>query len=534
VGQPDPASVDLDGRALGVERGLSREQVRLHRMLLLCGAIAYFGWWFFVRLTLPDAFNPFLGRALVVACFLLVLAASYRSRFVRDNLPGALAVCCGLVTTHYFYLLERNHADLNWVIGSYITITVVCAILQTTRSLFYYSAFVALLSGLLLVREATLSFVVFMPGTLTILLFANLGLRSRLSLLAQLEESRQRIESLFDAGFEAIAVEDEGIIREINGALSRLVGRTREELIGTRLDEILAAPDEARSGTSPREAELVRKDGSRIAVEVIDKGHLLNGKPMRLLALRDLTARKQAEDALLFANRELEAFSYSVAHDLRAPLRRIDGFSHALVEDCADALGDTGQGYVQRIRAQVQRMGELIDNLIELARVGRAEISRQRLDLSRLASQIVEQLRSQEPDRNVTWSIQDGIFVDADRRLLTIVLENLIGNALKFTSKTPEAKIEIVAGLQRGSEVVSVRDNGAGFDMAYASKLFAPFQRLHRTDEFPGTGIGLATVQRIVRRHGGRVWAESSLNRGATFHLTFDPGGYRFGHQDAE
>lgn len=486
-------------------------ELRLHRILLAGGAGAYLGWWFFVHLTLPSAFNPIFSRLLVVACFLVVLAASYAWRTVADRLPDALGLCCCILTAHYFYLLERNHADLNWVIGSYITITAICAILQTARSLLYYSIFVALLSVVLLVREPELSFVVFMPGTLTILLFANVGLRSRLGLLAKLQESNLRIESLFDAGFEGIAVEEQGIIREVNGALSRLVGQPRHALIGSNVDDVLVA--------AQGEMELIKTDGSRIAVEVAGQHHVIDGRPMRLLCIRDLTARKQAEAALLHANRELESFSYSVAHDLRAPLRSIDGFSRALVESCADALDDTGRVHLSRVRAAAQRMAQLIDDLLGLARVGRAELVRQRLDLSRLASQVIDQLRSHEPEREVRCAIQEGIFVDGDQRLLLIVLENLIGNAWKFTGKTADASIEITAETRTEGVVVSVRDNGAGFDMTFVNKLFTPFHRLHGKDEFPGTGIGLATVQRIVHRHGGRVWVESAIDHGTTFHL---------------
>jgi PAS domain S-box-containing protein len=541
VGETNPGSENVVGRdhapTLPPHSRVSPHQLRFHRSLLLYGGGAYLGWWLFVELALPGAFNPLPGRALVVACFGLALAASYAWRSVAERLPDALAACCGLATAHYFYLLERNDADVNWVIGSYITITAVCAILQTARSLLFYSMFVAVLSVVLLVRAPALSFVVFMPGTLTILLFANVGLRSRLALLAELQESHRRIASLFDAGFEGISVEEHGVIREINGALSRLVGQPREQMIGRKVDDILtplAAAPHASADETPREAELIRKDGSRIAVEVIGKRHVINGKTVRLLAIRDLTARKQAEAALLFANRELESFSYSVAHDLRAPLRGIDGFSVILLEDCSDGLDATGRGHLQKVRAEALRMGELIDDLLELARVGRAELSRQRIDLSGVASQVVDQLRSQAPDRAVITSIQDGIFVDADRRLLLIVLENLIGNAWKFTSKAPAAKIEIVAATGSEGAVISVRDNGAGFDMAFSSKLFTPFQRLHAVDEFPGTGIGLATVQRIVERHGGRVWAESSVDHGATFHLTLQPAGYRRDGVDAE
>jgi two-component system NtrC family sensor kinase len=216
-------------------------------------------------------------------------------------------------------------------------------------------------------------------------------------------------------------------------------------------------------------------------------------------------------------NKELEAFSYSVSHDLRAPLRSIDGFSKLLLEDYTDKLDANGQHYLTRVRAAAQRMGELIDDLLELSKVGRAELKRRRVDLSGLARTVVTELQNATPGRQVRVLIPDGVVADADHRLLQVVLENLLGNAWKFTQNVAEAIIEFGGSQRDGATTYFVRDNGAGFDMAHAGKLFTPFQRLHPEAKFPGTGIGLATVHRIVERHGGRVWAESSVERGATF-----------------
>lgn len=219
-------------------------------------------------------------------------------------------------------------------------------------------------------------------------------------------------------------------------------------------------------------------------------------------------------------NRELEAFSYSVSHDLRAPLRGISGFSEALVRDYTDKLDERGIGYLRRVQASAQRMGELIDDLLELSRVTRTELRRARVDLSKLARVVAEDLARKEPSRTVSVQIQEGLFVDGDNNLLRIVLENLLGNAWKFTARVPLARIEVSMTNQEDKPVYAVRDNGAGFNMKYVSKLFNPFQRLHGEAEYPGTGIGLATVHRIVDRHGGRVWAEAASGAGATFYFT--------------
>jgi two-component system, NtrC family, sensor kinase len=228
-------------------------------------------------------------------------------------------------------------------------------------------------------------------------------------------------------------------------------------------------------------------------------------------------ARAILVDELERKNKELEAFSYSVSHDLRAPLRSIDGFSAALLEGHAGQLDAKGREYLVRVRSAARRMGQLIDDLLQLSKVGRAELHRQRVDLSALAGAVAAELRQANPERRVRTLIPEGVFADGDHRLLQIVLENLLGNAWKFSAGAAEAVIEF--GVARTDDVPAyfVRDNGAGFDMAYAERLFRPFQRLHTQSRFPGTGIGLATVHRIVDRHGGRVWAESAVDRGATF-----------------
>jgi light-regulated signal transduction histidine kinase (bacteriophytochrome) len=230
---------------------------------------------------------------------------------------------------------------------------------------------------------------------------------------------------------------------------------------------------------------------------------------------------RQAIIELKAVNQELETFSYSVSHDLRAPLRSIDGFSQALIEDYKDQLNVTGQDYLKRIRLATQRMGHLIDDLLMLSRVTRSDIHLESVNLSHLATCICRDLQQLDSDRQGRFLIQPEVFALGDAHLLQVVLENLLNNAWKFTSKHPQATIEFGAIVQENEiPAYFVRDDGVGFDMAYANKLFGPFQRLHGMHEFPGNGIGLATVQRIVHRHGGRVWAEAAVEKGATFYFT--------------
>jgi light-regulated signal transduction histidine kinase (bacteriophytochrome) len=260
----------------------------------------------------------------------------------------------------------------------------------------------------------------------------------------------------------------------------------------------------------------------------------IGGSPALLSIVYDITERKKAEGEILLlnkelakrlteldvVNRELEAFSYSVSHDLRAPLRSIDGFSQALLEDFEPVLNDRGKDYLKRVRTSSQRMAQLIDDLLNLSRITRAEMRHEKVNLSEIAETIATELQRAQPDRRVEFRIAKNVLAEGDPRLLRIVMDNLMNNSWKYTNKRPAAVIEFGINHQTDRPAFFVRDDGAGFEMKYAQKLFGAFQRLHGMDEFPGSGIGLATVQRIIHRHGGNIWAEGKVDEGATFHFT--------------
>jgi PAS domain S-box-containing protein len=366
----------------------------------------------------------------------------------------------------------------------------------------------------------------------------------------QAEDARRksdaRYRTLFENAPDGIVVADrDSYYIDANASICRMLGYSREELIGLHASDIVTeteiqhiAPALSVIKTKSdyhREWEFRRKDGSQFPAEVIatmmPDGNLLG-------MIRDITERQQAEKELrrLYeeleqrvadrtaqlqaVNKELEAFSYSVSHDLRAPLRHINGFSQALLEDYGDNLDETGKGFLQEVRSASQEMAQLIDDVLQLARVTRSEMRQEVINLSELARATVARLQERDTGRTVAVKVEAGLFARGDKRLLQVMLNNLLGNAWKFTSKRAEAEISFGQTKIVDEFAYFVSDNGAGFDMAYTAKLFGAFQRLHTANEFEGTGIGLATVQRIINRHGGRVWAESAVDQGATFYFT--------------
>lgn len=370
--------------------------------------------------------------------------------------------------------------------------------------------------------------------------------------LTQSQQKLRESEEQFRAIYENTAIglyrtTPDGKILLANPALVSMLGYWFfEELAERNLEAEGFEPDYPRSRFRElieRDDEIIglesawkRQDGSTVFVR--ESARAIRDAEGNTLhyegTVEDITERKNAEEELKrhsgqleeqarelrSLNRELETFSYSVAHDLRAPLRHIEGFALALLGDYGERLDDQGKRYVQKLRKSSVKMRQLIADLLKLSRVARAELSRSEVDLSQLARVIVSRMRESEPDRRVEFEVAENVTAVCDARLMGTALANLLGNAWKFTGKLPRARIEFGVKEVEGRQVYFVADDGAGFDMSGADKLFVPFRRLHDEGEFEGTGIGLATVQRIVRRHGGHIWAESEPGKGATFYFT--------------
>ncbi|MBD3244271.1 MAG: PAS domain S-box protein [Chitinivibrionales bacterium] len=372
-----------------------------------------------------------------------------------------------------------------------------------------------------------------------------------------LRQSEHRFRVFFEHAPEyCYMVSPGGTILDANRAALSMLGRTREELIGKAVANIYAPESRAKAcgllyrwaetgALSDEEMVVVTRTGEKRNVLLSASGvRSSQGMLMHSISMqRDVSERYRAEEQirrlnseleqrvrnrtaeLAAANAELEAFAYSVSHDLRAPLRSMNGFSKALLEDYADRLPDEGKEYLERICGAARRMGLLIDNLLALSRVARHELCRRNVNLSALAHDVITELYRSDPHRRVNVSIAENMRAHCDPSLALVVLQNLIRNAWKFTAKTEAARIEVRSEAREGMVFYCVKDNGAGFDPRYAHRLFVAFQHLHNRSEFEGNGIGLATVKRIVNRHGGVLWADGCPGEGASFCFTFGEGG---------
>ncbi len=478
-------------------------------------------------------------NAMLVAWFVLVVPHIGWRIVVMSLIGGTLLGASGL-------LLLRSRESRNASAVTTASVFVACSAVMLVRAVYYLSTHMPADRSALASNPAQgIAFLMFFVAGIVLTFGFVLMCNERHS------EENRRLALVAEHTSAAVLIGGpDHRLEWVNSAFTRLTGYTPAEVIGRQPGDLLRGPDTdpvvvarihaavAQNRSADEEQLHYRKDGTpywvRSRIDVVLDG---NGKPSRYVGVHtDITERKQAEAEIVRlnaeleqrvqsrtaqlenANRELEAFSYSVAHDLRTPLSSIDGFSHLLEPMVA---AEQGKHYLARIRAGAKHMGELTQALLSLSRITRSSLRWENLNLTEITHTVLASLRERDPDRGVAVTVKPDMRMVADPHLLFQVMDNLIGNAWKFTARCDAAHIEV--GCEDGSEkeaVYFVRDNGAGFDMAHAARLFGPFERLHTPGDYAGTGIGLATVHRIIARHGGRVWAESAPEAGATFRFT--------------
>jgi PAS domain S-box-containing protein len=504
---------------MGLERFVGKKGPQIHNYLQVSLFIFIHGYFVFVQPSLAIR-NLNIAVALLLICFQSVWLMWRRVE------PGLRSLTFGVGLVNFLYCLISVVRIVEFFIGAH------------TENNYFKSNF---FEALVLVSYQML----FLLLTYSLILMVNKRL------LMQIGTQEEKFAKAFHSAPYAITLTrpSDGKIVEVNETFFSITGYDRTEVMGKNTvdlrlwehDQDRAAAVDALLKTGKvhgKEFSFRRKNGEALtglfSAEVIT----IDGEKNILSSIGDITDRKRAEEdvrrlneelesrvlqrmaQLEASNREVESFSYSVSHDLRSPLRSIDGFSQALLEEYGDKLNDTGKGYLDRVRKATQKMGLLIDDLLKLLKVTRSEFHPESIDLSSMVRVIAEGHQKGNPDRAVDVTVQVGIMVQGDPYLLKIAMANLLDNAWKFTDNTAHPRIEFGAVAKDGETFYFIKDNGVGFDMTYVDKLFGAFQRLHASHEFPGTGIGLATVQRIIARHRGRIWAEGEVGKGATVWFT--------------
>jgi PAS domain S-box-containing protein len=511
-------------------------ELRLYRRLgIFVGAI-YLTWWIAVELLLPNAYNPLLGRLGVVVVIWAIVVASYTHAWVRDHVRELWIAELWLLTAHYFYLFYMNAGDINWVVGSFITVTAVTLGMFSRASLIAYSVFASVLAFALVITIPALRHSVFLPGLMTVLLQANIGLNSRLAVLRDLAASTAHFQLLFDSTFEGILIHEAGRIVQVNDALVRILGVAREELVGGDVVAVLNADDPAAAhdavavAVSPIELHCVREDGRAIELEV-------RGKPFardkRIVTIADISERKrQAEalkrtnTALAQSNLDLQRFAYVASHDLQTPLRSISSFVDLLRSTYGETLDAQANDWLARTARSAEHLQTLIRDLLEYARVDATPGAFEQVATAEVLDRVRSLLETAVHEASAEITADPLPEVSGDRSQLIQLLLNLVGNAIKYRGAAPP-RVHVTGRERDGDWLFAVRDNGIGIAPEYQEQIFEVFKRLHDQKAYPGTGIGLAICRRVVDHHGGKIWVESSPNEGSTFFFTIVKGGKR-------
>ena len=515
----------------------AEREVRLNRGLCLFVGAIYLLWWLAVKALLPQAFNPFLGRFLVVLCIWGLVAGSYLSSAIRHHLR--LLWVCGLwlVTAHYYYLFYRNAGEVNWIVGSFITVSAISLGLLSRASLSSYSLFAGVLSVALVIAIPALRQSVFLPGLLTVLLQANIGLQSRLNVIRNLAASNEHFELLFNSTFEGILIHEEGRIVQVNDVLLAMLGFSRAELLGREVLDI-THPDRRAAVIerlklevlAPYQTKAIRKDGTVIDVEVQSKIFTHKKRASRLVTMQDIseqkqqaTALQQSNEALERSNIDLQRFAYVASHDLQTPLRSIASFVDLLRSTYDQQLDEQGRDWLLRTSQAAKQLQTLIQDLLDYSRIDSQTRPFENVAVQEVLDRASSLLEAAVQESRAKITHGDLPKVMGDRSQLVQLMLNLIGNAIKYRGSDPP-RIHITAESKGNEWSVSVSDNGIGIAPKHHQRVFEIFKRLHDSKQYPGTGIGLAVCRRVVSRHGGKIWVESESGTGSVFHFTIAKG----------
>jgi PAS domain S-box-containing protein len=499
-------------------------ELRLHRRLCLLVGAVYLVWWIAVEALLPHAFNPLPSRLAVCVAIAAITPASYASAWVRDHIRALWIVGLWLLTAHYFYLFYENTGDINWVIGSFITVTAVSLALLSRAALLAYSVFAIALSVALVVAIPALRHSVFLPGLLTVLLQANIGLHSRLGVVRDLSASNAHFELLVNSTFEGVLIHEGGRIVQVNDALVRILGVARGEIVDREVTDVLGTV-----ASEPLvELRKQRSDGAMIDLEVRAKP-FAEGK-QQLVTITDITERKQraeelrrTNEALAKSNLDLQRFAYIASHDLQTPLRSISSFVDLVRSTYGESLELQARDWLARTAQSVEHLQTLIRELLEYSRVDTEPRAFEAVAMDAALEHVRGLLEVPLRDANATLTTDELPEVMGDRSQLVQLLLNLVGNAIKYRRAEPP-RIHVAAKARDADWLFEVRDNGIGIAPKHHQQVFEIFKRLHDQKKYPGTGIGLAICRRVVDRHGGKIWVESKSGEGSTFFFTIAKG----------
>jgi two-component system sensor kinase FixL len=515
------------------------KELRVYQKLLGIAGTVYFLWWFAVEALLPEAFNPFLSRFFVVLFAFSTLAASFKSHWVQHHIRLSFLIVVSLVTTHYYYLFYANGGDFNWIIGAYVTVIAINLCLFSNSALLFYSIYVLFLSVALVMEVPSLRQSIFLPGLLTIILQANVGLRSRLEMIKNLAESNERFQELFNATFEGVLVHEKGVILNANAALLKMLGYSREELIGADALSLIH-PDERplireiierAEEMTPYETRGYTKNHQSLYVEVRGKSIIYDKQAVRLVTIQEIGDRKQAERervlALTMAEnvRVRDDFISIASHELKTPLTSLQLQTDLIEQDLkSENLNSLWANNLQEalnlFRRQIMRLTELVDSMLDVSRIssGRFVLHREPLDLGNIIHEVIGSLQKPMPgitiNSPITVKVEGSAYLNGDKHRLEQVIENLVINAKKYGEGKP---ICIHVFSNQEEIFITIQDQGLGIGSEFIPRIFDRFERGLSARNITGFGLGLYIVKQIVEAHGGAVSVESELGKGSRF-----------------